>query len=65
MTRLIHKDKRFFDKWFITFIDADGQNNGGLTNDTDQLPAFIDKIRAMGAKQIVIHDHNPWFYDKE
>jgi hypothetical protein len=43
-------------KWWIDFIDKDGNKNAGLTGDFNQLPLMIANILRAGGRDIVITD---------
>ena len=43
-------------KWWVTFTDKDGKDNGGITNNFHYIPKMIDMILRGGGSNIVITD---------
>lgn len=57
--------EEFGEKWFITFDNADGTHNGGLSSSPEGLIELIKYARLIGGKNIVIKDATPWHITEE
>lgn len=67
----MNDDKKFIfasleiaQRYLISFIDKEGNKITGYSDCTQQLPSIINLLRGMGAKNIIIEDRNPFFYDE-